>query len=166
MKEYVWKTEAALRLEEISADMRNRSFEFFYWFSRFEFALKENGFLRNDAPGSRAEPGWAQFVDKYEANYGLSSTGSRLIDAAPRRQIVGEHGLEFVPVGYSDQSSDMERVVRLVKTVRNNLFHGGKHGVDDWDDPTRALLLMELCIGILDELAHLSGIEADYKRYY
>ncbi|WP_414898536.1 hypothetical protein [Rhodovulum sp. YEN HP10] len=155
-----------MRLEDIAPDVRNRAFEFFYWFSRFEFALKENRFLKNQTPGSRAEPGWDQFVEKYEAAYNLSAAGSQLVDEAPQRQIVGQHRLEFIPVGFDDQPAELEKVVRLLKTVRNNLFHGGKHGVEGWDDPGRTVLLMSLCIDILDELAELAGIEADYKRYY
>lgn len=155
-----------MRLEDIAADVRSRAFEFFYWFSRFEFALKENRFLKNPNPGSRAEPGWDQFIEAYEAAYDLSAAGSQLVDEAPQRQIVGLHGLEFVPVGFDDQPSDLARVVRLLKTVRNNLFHGGKHGAKGWDDPERTLLLMGLCTRILDELAELAGIDADYRRYY
>lgn len=158
--------EDALRLEEIAPDVRNRSFEFFYWFSRFEFALKENQFLKNHTEGARAEPGWDQFISSHEATYGLSDIGSQLVAAAPKRQIVGPHGIDFVPVGFDDHPSELAKVVRLLKTVRNNLFHGGKHGAEGWDDPQRILLLMDLCINILDELAELGGIEADYKRYY
>ncbi|MBU2868077.1 hypothetical protein [Pacificibacter marinus] len=155
-----------MRLEDIAPDVRSRAFEFFYWFSRFEFALKENKFLKNPSPGSRAEPGWDQFIKAHEADYDPSAAGFQLVDEAPQRQIVGQHELEFVPVGFDDQPSELARVVRLLKTVRNNLFHGGKHGVESWDDPERTLLLMSLCIRILDELAELAGIDADYKRYY
>lgn len=155
-----------MRLEDIDDDLRDRAFEFFYWFSRFEFALKENGFLRNRAPGSRAEPGWDQFIAAHEADYVLTEVGLRLVEADPKRQIVGQHELEFVSVGLDDQPSDLAKVVRFLKTVRNNLFHGGKHGNEGWDDPPRALLLLGLSIGILDELGELGGFEADYKRYY
>ena len=131
-----------MRLEDIAPDVRSRAFEFFYWFSRFEFALKENRFLKNPIPGSRAEPGWGQLVKAYEGDYELSAAGSQLVAEAPRRQIVGQHELEFVLVGLDDQPSELARVVRLLKTVRNNLFHGGKHGADGWDDPERSMLLM------------------------
>jgi len=57
-------------------------------------------------------------------------------------------------------------VVTLLKTVRNNLFHGGKHGDDGWDDPERILTLLELSIRVLDELADLADFGADYTRYY
>ena len=33
------------------------AFDFFYWFSRFEFALKENKYLENHSEGATALPG-------------------------------------------------------------------------------------------------------------
>lgn len=155
-----------MRLEDIRTELRNRAFEFFYWFSRFEFALKENGFLKNNTPGARAEPGWDQFIASHETGYVLTKAGSQLVEADPQRQIVGQHELKFVPVGFDNQLSELTKVVRLLKTVRNNLFHGGKHSAEGWDDPQRILLLLDLSISILDELSELGGIEADYKRDY
>lgn len=70
------------------------------------------------------------------------------------------------PVGLDDCGSDLERVVRLLKTVRNNLFHGGKHGSADWDDPGRTALLLTLGTTVLDELAAMSGLQADYTEHY
>jgi len=31
-----------MRKEDIESDLKNFAFDFFYWFSRFEFSLKEN----------------------------------------------------------------------------------------------------------------------------
>lgn len=155
-----------MRREDISTDLRELAFDFFYWFSRFEFALKENGFLRNEVPGSRAEPGWNSFVNRFEGYYTLSDAGASLVRENPRRQMVGHHGFEFRYVDFDDQPSDLGRIVRLLKTVRNNLFHGGKHGAEGWDDPNRTRKLLTLSITILNELAELGGIEPDYTRYY
>jgi hypothetical protein len=57
-------------------------------------------------------------------------------------------------------------VAILLKTVRNNLFHGGKQGAAYWDDPERMRLLLPLSVTILAELAGLGGFEADYTGYY
>ena len=35
-----------MRKEDIEDNLKELAFDFFYWFSRFEFALKENKFLR------------------------------------------------------------------------------------------------------------------------
>lgn len=155
-----------MRHAEISDDLRALTFDFFYWFSRFEFALKENGFLRNKAPGSRAEAGWDCFVREYEGQYSPTAAGLSLIYKNPRRQMVGANELEFHDVAFDNQTSELGKVIGLLKTVRNNLFHGGKHGADGWDDPLRTQALLTLSISILDELAEVGGIEADYRQYY
>jgi hypothetical protein len=54
----------------------------------------------------------------------------------------------------------------MLKTVRNNLFHGGKHGEAFWDDPTRVQALLSNAQPVLAELAALGGFDADYVRYY
>jgi hypothetical protein len=51
--------------------------------------------------------------------------------------------------------------IRLLKTIRNNLFHGRKHGADGWDKPARIQDLLETGKLILDQLARLADIEAD-----
>jgi hypothetical protein len=69
-------------------------------------------------------------------------------------------------VGFNSGASDLERVVRLAQTVRNNLFHGGKHGSDYWDDPKRMQTLLSTTIMVLDDLADMAGLQSDYKRCY
>lgn len=50
--------------------------------------------------------------------------------------------------------------------MRNNLFHGGKHGDMEQDDVSRNILLLKLGKEVLDELAVLADVEGDYLRYY
>ncbi|MDC9823971.1 hypothetical protein PRN20_09505 [Devosia sp. ZB163] len=150
----------------ISDGLHDLSFEFFYWFSRFEFALKECGYLKSKKVGAKAEASWDRFIDNHAEAYVLSNSGSALIEAAPQRQIVGAADLEFAPVTFAAADCDLKKVVTLSNTVRNNLFHGGKHGHATWDDPERVRLLLSLVIQILDELAEHAGFEADYRRSY
>ncbi|MBA4090236.1 MAG: hypothetical protein C0494_06550 [Sphingobium sp.] len=155
-----------MRRDDIDQDLRNLAFDFFYWFSRFEFALKEKRFLKKEAIGARAEPDWDKFVQKHRAAYVLSPAGKALLGEKPRRQIVGDpdHGFEDVP--FSPNTADLDKVAAYAKTVRNNLFHGGKHGHDQWDDPVRMRRLLELTITVLGELAALGEFGGDYDRYY
>jgi hypothetical protein len=151
---------------QITNDLKNVSFEFFYWFSRFEFALKENGYLKDTSVGAKAEPSWKAFVDKWSATYVPTAAALKLMAESPKRQVVGLTGLEFRPVGFDDNPSELGKVVRLASTVRNNLFHGGKHGYDNWDDPARTEMLLNLVITLLHELAAHASIENDYRREY
>jgi hypothetical protein len=158
--------ESIMHREDIPKDLEQIAFDFFYWFSRFEFALKENHFLKAEEVGAPAEPGWDAFVSKHEGGYQLSAAAIELVVANPERQVVGVGDLEFRPVGFDDRPSDLGKVVRLAKTVRNNLFHGGKHGAGGWDNPDRMRKLLPLVVKLLGELASMGDIENDYLRSY
>lgn len=155
-----------MRREEIDQELRNLAFDFFYWFSRFEFALKERRFLKNGEIGARASPDWDKFVKAHRASYSLSPAATALLAEKPRRQIVGhlEHGFEDVP--FSANTADLDKVVAYAKTVRNNLFQGGKHRHERWDDRDRMRHLLGLTVTVLGELAILGGFGGDYDRCY
>lgn len=156
-----------MRKEDIPPNLTAISFDFFYWFSRFEFALKENKYLHSHQVGVPAEPGWDAFVKKWKGEFVTSAAAALLLELKPHRQIVGQGGdLAWAPVGLQDCKSDLAKVVRLLKTTRNNLFHGGKHGAEGWDDPARSMVLLSAGKSVLDELARMAGIEADYTQYY
>jgi len=156
-----------MRKNEIPNELSSLAFDFFYWFSRFEFCLKANRYLKHDKPGSNAEPGWDKFVEKYAAAYKSSPEAKELLAAPPERQIVLANGeLHWQPVGIADCKSDLAKIARLVKAVRNNLFHGGKHGAAGWDNPARIQSLLSASKAVLGQLATLGGLQDDYERLY
>ncbi|MEE4452053.1 hypothetical protein [Novosphingobium resinovorum] len=156
-----------MRHDEVKEDLRRLAFEFFFWFSRFEYALKDARFLRSDEVGTPAEPSWKKFSQKYRETYKAGPAARALLDANPERQIVAAGGeLDFEPVPFNPGVADLDKVTELARTVRNTLFHGGKHGSNFWDDPARMELLLTTTIGVLDELAELGGLQAEYKREY
>lgn len=156
-----------MRKEDVAPNLSSLAFDFFYWFSRFEFALKENAYLQSHDVGANAEPGWDDFVKKWQGQYIASAEALALLAAKPERQVVAANDeLKWQAVGLADRKSELARVVRLLKTVRNNLFHGGKHGGAGWDDPKRTLLLLSSGKSVLDKLAQLASLEADYTQYY
>lgn len=155
-----------MRHDEIPNNLRPLVYDFFFWFSRFEYALKEARILKNPESGANAEPGWTRFINERKDSYQIGSAGKVLIAANPQRQIVTVADLDFRDVGFSPGASDLERVVRLAQTVRNNLFHGGKHGSAYWNDPDRMTLLLETTIAALDDLADQMGLTSDYRSEY
>jgi len=155
-----------MRHDNIPDDLKRLAFDFFYWFSRFEFALKEARYLKSTEEGAKAEVSWDRFIEKHRDAYHLTPVGQALIDAKPQRQIVGDGELAFRDVGFNAGATDLERVVRLANTVRNNLFHGGKHGSDYWDEPNRMRDLLTTTIKAVDDLAAQAGLQGDYERYY
>lgn len=156
-----------MRREEITEDLEIASFEYFYWFSRFEFALKENKYLKSMEPGAKAEPSWEAFKGRYRANYIPSNEATRLIELHPKRQFVNaHHELDWKPVGLGHCNNDLCKIVTLLNTVRNNLFHGGKHGDTDVDNKERNLELLKISKVVLDQLAAHANVYEDYTRYY
>lgn len=152
---------------EISDELSQLAFEFFYWFSRFEFCLKENGFLKSEKAGDRAEPGWNGFITAYAPHYAPCELVGELLKAPPDRQVVGANkSLDWKPLKFDGCKSELEKVVLAVKTVRNNLFHGGKHGAAGWDDPQRTQSLITLSRCVLENLVELAGFREDYERRY
>ena len=156
-----------MRREEVSESLEKLAFSFFYWHSRFEFALKEKGYLRDTRLGCRAAPDWCAFIEDHCEEYRISAEAKELIRAAPKRQVVGVGScMEWRAVDLNKYSSELKQAVKLLQTVRNNLFHGGKHGDEGWDDPERTAKLLKLGVVVLHQLAEQSEIVGDYKRYY
>lgn len=155
-----------MRRDEIDNQLKDASFDFFYWFSRFEFALKENNFLKDHEPGTKAEPSWEEFQERHRAEYIVSPEERRLIELHPKRQYVTSHGeLDWKPVGVSHCNNDQCGVVTMLLTVRNNLFHDGKHGDNDVDSKEHNLELLGCGKVVLDQLAKMADFTNDYERY-
>lgn len=151
----------------VDSNLSELAFEFFFAFSRVEFALKENQFLKSHTPGVRAEPGWSEFVAKWEAEYKPSPSAQLFLDERPEQQVVGKgDSLAWRPVNLDECKSTLAKVIRLLQTVRNNLFHGGKHGGAGWDDPIRTSKLLRTGICLIEELVGLGGLQADYAQIY
>ncbi len=155
-----------MQKERIGEELTSVAFDFFYWFSRFEFALKENGYLKNHTDGALAMPGWEDFVARWESDFHPSTESNDLLNVSPKTQIVVSGNLTWKDVGMTDCKTELRKVVRLLKTVRNNLFHGGKHGGEAWDDPIKTKQLLTSGKAVLDQLAAMAGIEPDYTQYY
>ena len=156
-----------MQKDEIDDELKNTAFDYFYWFSRFEFALKENGFLKSHDVGEKAEAGWEEFEGKCNAKYVPSEEAKQLVKLHPKRQIIAENGgLDWKLVGVGHCTNDLCKVILMLKAVRNNLFHGGKHGDREQDDKKRNLKLLSVGKKVLDQLADLGDFQGDYKRYY
>ncbi|MDP4301547.1 hypothetical protein [Leptothrix discophora] len=150
----------------VSDELRRIAFEFFYRFSRLEFALKENGYVRR---GHRniAEVNWWDFSLKFSAQYSPTDSAIHLLKASPKRQIISpDDRLEWEELTFPLESTSLWKMICLLKAVRNNLFHGGKHAPAGWLEPERTHELLVVCISVIVELADLAGIQADFDGRY
>lgn len=155
-----------MRYDNIQTELQKLAFDYFYWFSRFEFALKENGKIKRGYRNS-ALADWSGFTKDYEKHYRLDNSAKKLMENPPEYQVVeNKNHYKWVPVSFDHDSSELSRIILIIKTIRNNLFHGGKHGADGWDNPDRVKYLLGLGISVLNSLANMADYEADYLRRY
>jgi hypothetical protein len=153
--------------DNLQDDVKDLAFSFFYRFARFEFALKDNGKVKASGFHKIAEPDWNAFVKEFHGMYLPSEAAKELLDSPPDVQrYKNGNTWEWEPLILNAVDSDLSRTVLVVKTVRNNLFHGGKHHAKGWDEPDRVRFLLSRGIEVLDSFARLAGYEADYWRVY
>lgn len=152
---------------QITEELKKVSFDFFYWFSRFEYLIKAQRLLKSEKIGDIAEPDWDKFVNKYKDKYHITDEANKLINLHPKKQVVSR-GDEFAwkPTGIAHCNNDLCKVVAMLRTLRNNLFHSGKHGDREVDDIERNKQLLKLGKIILDDLADRFDISGDYERVY
>ena len=103
---------------------------FLLFFARFEYAMKRAGFLKGDE--KKAEADWDKLAVDLRATFG-TSTSVKFNEAVeylckhpPKKQIVIEGKLDWAAARQDQSESKSQYVLRLVRSVRNNLFHGGK----------------------------------------
>jgi hypothetical protein len=133
---------------------RNLVFRFFALFSRFEYSLKRSGFLK---AAEKAEPNWDTYANTLQGLFqavsdpAFQAAVAFLVKEPPKTQIVSN-----LELGWRDSvqgpGEHFERyILRLVTTVRNNLFHGGKypHPFGPVRDIARNRRLLEASISVL-----------------
>jgi hypothetical protein len=134
---------------------------FFWRFSAFECALKREGFLkagRNNA----AEPDWKRFGHEITGRFasvavsGLTEAREQLRQLSPRRQVVREGRIGWEPVQQNHESEE-EYILRLMRIVRNNLFHGGKYPDGPIDEIARNRDILRAALTILDACCEIHG---------
>jgi hypothetical protein len=120
--------------------------EFFAVFSRFEFTLKESGFIRkNRRP---VEPAWRSFGAD-ASNYLTVNAGTDLAEAI--NYLTSEIPQVQVEIDKWEPTplhgvSDVDRAFDAIARVRNNLFHGGKHTPHSPPGRDKKLIQASLCV--------------------
>jgi len=138
--------------------------DFFLTFSKFEYALKAGGFAKRGRRSDGAEPNWDSFAlelrDSINSSKNLEFLAARnyFLQNPPRKQILKENGeLDWgKPQSKRQCQSDVEFLLLMVRCVRNNLFHGGKHNNGLQDDKQRGETLLSNSLIILNECLRLS----------
>ena len=113
---------------------------FFVFFSRFEYALKRCD--RYLAGG--AGPNWDKFASDYASQFenleskALKAAVVYFQDNPPHKQLQRAGELSWSdPQEYDHREPLLIWLLRMVRCVRNNLFHGGKFPLVSISDPSR-----------------------------
>lgn len=131
--------------------------EFFAVFSRFEFALKEGGYVKGEG---RASPDWQRFAREVvlEADGPVAVSLGYLIAYPPQIQTPDLKWKSLALQGKTDRAKALESIQR----VRNNLFHGGKH--PPMSTPGRDAELVQASLAVLYAvLEQNEQIRSDYE---
>jgi hypothetical protein len=130
-------------------------------FSRFEYALKQGGYCQKCLA---AKPDWDKFAQDHSELFDtqnkpkLITSTQYILKNPPKRQVQKNGKLDWRSV--KNNTTQLGLILRLVRTVRNNLFHGGKFPSGPINDPARNTNLLESCITILRECLSLNdGIQ-------
>jgi hypothetical protein len=135
---------------------RDLVLDFFWKFSVFECALKREGFLARGRDNT-ALPKWKLFASEVQEKFaqvslpGFNEAVEELLRLSPQRQVVRDDGrLGWSPVEQEAGESKASYVLRLLKTARNNLFHGGKYPDGPIAEVARDRNFLRAALAILD----------------
>jgi hypothetical protein len=136
-------------------------FRFFAFFSRFEYALKRATFLKKK---KKAEPDWDKYANTLKGQLvkvndkRCRSAYTYLKNAPPQQQVVIGSQLTWEDSTQGHGEFEERYILRLVATVRNNLFHGGKYPypIGPIPDVARNRKLLNASIVILEQCLILS----------
>ena len=130
------------------------AWEFFIFFARFEYSLKRNKYLMHK--NWDAIPNWDKYAS--DVNGCFDSTASEELKAAidffiktpPCKQITKDGELRWSdPQKWNRKEPKLIWLLGVVRTVRNNLFHGGKYPLVLVREPSRDVYLIKYALVIL-----------------
>jgi hypothetical protein len=140
--------------------------EFVVVFSRMEYALKKAGFAKGS--DARIDIKWNDFAKDIKGAFNpeksseLQEAVKYLKELPPKQQVIVNNTSCWQYVERKPEESDLQFLVRLVRTVRNNLFHGGKQPMD----PARDTELLKSCIAVLSECRKLNDtVKREFEDY-
>ncbi len=148
-------TQSVLKAIEqiVKSEDRALACQFFVFFSRFEYTLKRARFVQTNSK-AEAYADWRGFAHKMAAllckhtDNSFKTAVTYIKAHPPKKQVLSGQGLRWVEDNFSGDF-DLDRVLVLVRRIRNNLFHGGKFPEGPKDDVSRDRELLKSGIAVL-----------------
>jgi len=141
---------------------RRLAWEFFVFFSRFEYALKRHECYLLSGEGN-AEANWNRYASDHNNRFNPTTTETLLAavdyfrNRPPKKQLRKNGKMHWSdPQTYDEKEPLLIWLIRCVRTVRNNLFHGGKFPETPVSDPSRDRELLAHALIILNASLNLN----------
>jgi len=152
-----------------SLQERELVFDFFSFFARFEYALKNAGFLAGDMSEAKAD--WDKFENSIFGRFANISSAdfqqaiTYLETQPPQKQCVLNGQLDWKESKRGQGESIEKFITRLIRCTRNNLFHGGKSSNGPVAETARDQELLRWSLVILRECLTLnSQLESKFNK--
>ena len=133
--------------------------EFMAVFSRFEHALKSTNYAIGNM--NRVDAAWDRFANDIDARFNkiqdahLAQCVDFLMEKPPRKQVFDGNTTRFRNQTADPNQRKTQQLLRFVRTIRNNLFHGGKYLPNGEVEVGRnkklvesALYVLQICVRI------------------
>jgi hypothetical protein len=145
--------------------------EFFAVFSRMEYALKATGTYAMDGGKGKAAANWDTFANAIDdkvralADQRAKAAMDYLLSKPPRKQLYDNGTVRFQDQEIDPRQAPTQQALLMVRTVRNNLFHGGKHIAGDEREPGRNEALVTHCVALLKACVLLDeSVRVNYEH--
>jgi hypothetical protein len=136
---------------------RELTLEFLAVFARFEYSLKRAGYAQGDE--ARVSPDWDSFARDVSALDAevlapVLNSCKYLQEHPPKKQVLSAGQLQWAERKGTSGSAIGDALLS-VRTVRNNVFHGGKFPDGPIAEPLRDEQLIRDCLALLESLLQL-----------
>ena len=151
----------------VPKEHRDLVLRFFLVFSRFEYALKRAGFINGSSDS--VQPSWDGFSSRYRSTFDPSLTPELraaydyFVANPPRKQIFDGGALGWSEPQIRTTEPPFTWLLLMLRSVRNNLFHGGKYPIAPIQDPARNPALLQHSLIVLDACLPMN---ADVARHF
>lgn len=154
-----------------SSSDRELAWYFFILFARFEYALKrDHRYLQ--AGIDDAKPNWDKFASDHESllkpcsSTHLAAAVEYFLNEPPRKQLRKDSVMIWSDPQHHDRKEPLLKwLLRMIRCVRNNLFHGGKFPLISVSDPSRDRELLLNAMTILTAALSLdSAVECQFAE--
>jgi hypothetical protein len=128
--------------------------EFLAVFARMEYALKATG--KYAAGGEdRVSANWDRFANDIDESFcavedeRFRRAVDYLLTQPPRKQVLRQGAVTFVDQQIDTKQLKAQQTLLMTRSVRNNLFHGGKHLPDGEREAGRNAQLVSSALAVL-----------------